>query len=56
MLQSPQISTAINFEESELLKNVQQLQDSRTRWTQHSLTDIVIITIMAVMSGSDKGY
>jgi predicted transposase YbfD/YdcC len=53
MLQNPQISTVINFEESKLLENVQQLQDPRTRWTQHSLTDIVIIAIMAVLSGAD---
>lgn len=53
MPQNAQPSTAINFEESELLKNVQQLEDPRTRWTQHSLTDIVIIAIMAVLSGAD---
>jgi predicted transposase YbfD/YdcC len=45
--------TEISFEESDLLKNIQQLQEPRTRWTQHSLTDIVIIAIMAVLSGAD---
>ncbi|MEO0011639.1 MAG: hypothetical protein RLZZ535_28 [Cyanobacteriota bacterium] len=53
MLQSSQPITRISFEESELLKNIQQLQDPRTRWTQHSLTDIVSIAIMAVLSGAD---
>jgi predicted transposase YbfD/YdcC len=53
MPQDTQLSTVINFEESELLRNVQQLQDPRTRWTQHSFTDIVIIAIMAVLSGAD---
>jgi hypothetical protein len=53
MLQSSQPITKISFEESELLKNIQQLQDPRTRWTQHSLTDIVSIAIMAVLSGAN---
>jgi predicted transposase YbfD/YdcC len=53
MLQGSQPITRISFEESELLKNIQQLQDPRTRWTQHSLTDIVSIAIMAVLSGAD---
>jgi predicted transposase YbfD/YdcC len=50
---SPKPLTEISFEESELLQNIQQLQDPRTRWTQHSLTDIVTIAIMAVLSGAD---
>jgi predicted transposase YbfD/YdcC len=53
VLQSPKPLTEISFEESDLLKNIQQLQDPRTRWTQHSLTDIVTIAIMAVLSGAD---
>jgi predicted transposase YbfD/YdcC len=53
MTQSPQPLMVIDFEGSELLKNVQQLEDPRIRWTQHSLTDIVIIAIMAVLSGAD---
>jgi predicted transposase YbfD/YdcC len=43
----------ISFEESELLKNIQQLPDPRTRWTKHSVLDIVTIAVMAVLSGSD---
>jgi predicted transposase YbfD/YdcC len=53
MYQSSKPLTEVSFEESELLKNIQQLQDPRTRWTQHSLTDIVTIAIMAVLSGAD---
>jgi DDE_Tnp_1-associated len=49
----PNPLTEISFEESELLKTIQQLPDPRTRWTQHSLLDIVTIAIMAVLSGSD---
>ncbi len=53
MLKSSKPSTEINFADSDLLRNIQQLQDPRTRWTQHSLTDIVTIAIMAVLSGAD---
>lgn len=53
VLRIPKTLIEISFEESDLLKNIQQLQDPRTRWTQHSLTDIVIIAIMAVLSGAD---
>jgi predicted transposase YbfD/YdcC len=53
MTQSPQPLMVIDFEGSESLKNVQQFEDPRIRWTQHSLTDIVIIAIMAVLSGAD---
>jgi predicted transposase YbfD/YdcC len=52
-LQNPKASKEINFEESDLLKSIQQLSDPRTRWTQHSLIDIVTIAIMAVLSGAD---
>jgi hypothetical protein len=45
MYPSPKPLTEVSFEESELLKNIQQLQDPRTRWTLHSLTDIVTIAI-----------
>jgi predicted transposase YbfD/YdcC len=50
---TPKPITEISFEDSELLKTIQQLPDPRTRWTQHSLLDIVTIAIMAVLSGSD---
>jgi predicted transposase YbfD/YdcC len=53
VLRIPKTLIEISFEESDLLKNIQQLQEPRTRWTQHSLTDIVIIAIMAVLSGAD---
>lgn len=53
MLQKPKTIKEISFEESDLLKSIQQLPDPRTRWTQHSLIDIVTIAIMAVLSGAD---
>ena len=53
VLQSSKPLIEVSFEESDLLKNIQQLPDPRTRWTQHSLTDIVTIAVMAVLSGAD---
>jgi predicted transposase YbfD/YdcC len=53
MLQKSKTVKEISFEESDLLKSIQQLPDPRTRWTQHSLIDIVTIAIMAVLSGAD---
>jgi DDE_Tnp_1-associated len=53
VLQSPKLLTGISFEESDLLQNIRELKDPRTRWTQHSLTDIVTIAIMTVLSGAD---
>jgi hypothetical protein len=50
MLQKSKTVKEIIFEESDLLKSIQQLPDPRTRWTQHSLIDIAI---MAVLSGAD---
>jgi predicted transposase YbfD/YdcC len=53
MSSSPKPLAEVSFEESELLKNIQQLPDPRTRWTKHSVLDIVTIAVMAVLSGSD---
>jgi DDE_Tnp_1-associated len=53
VLQSPKPLTEISFEESDLLQNIRELEDPRTRWTQHSLINIVTIAIMAVLSGAD---
>jgi hypothetical protein len=49
MLQNFKASKEINFEESDLPKSIQQLSESRTRWTQDSLIEIVTIAIMAVL-------
>jgi predicted transposase YbfD/YdcC len=53
MLQKSKTVKEISFAESDLLKSIQQLPDPRTRWTQHSLINIVTIAIMAVLSGAD---
>jgi hypothetical protein len=53
MLQNLKAFKEISFEESDLLKSIQQLPEPRTRWTKHSLIDIVTIAIMAVLSGAD---
>jgi predicted transposase YbfD/YdcC len=53
MSSSPKPLAEISLEKSELLKNIQQLPDPRTRWTKHSVLDIVTIAVMAVLSGSD---
>jgi DDE_Tnp_1-associated len=53
MLQQSKTIKEISFEESDLLKSIQQLPDPHTRLTQHSLIDIVTIAIMAVLSGAD---
>jgi hypothetical protein len=41
MSSSPKPLAEFSFEESELLKNIQQLPGHRTRWTKHSVLDIV---------------
>jgi predicted transposase YbfD/YdcC len=43
VLQSPIPLTAISFKEFDLLPNILELEDPRTYWTQHQLTDIVTI-------------
>lgn len=53
MSQENKLSAEITFEESDLFQNVRSLKDPRTRWTQHSLLDIVTIAIMAVVGGAD---
>jgi predicted transposase YbfD/YdcC len=53
MLKSPHPMPELVLEESELFKNIQQIEDPRTRWTRHKLSDILIIAIMAVICGAD---
>lgn len=43
----------LNFEDSELYQNIQRIEDPRSGWVRHKLADIVVIAIMAVLSGAD---
>lgn len=45
---------ALNFNDSSLFKHLEKLSDPRTGWTlKHEFIDIVVIAILAVLSGAD---
>ncbi len=45
---------AFNFTDSSLFKHLEKLSDPRTGWTlKHEFIDIVVIAILAVLSGAD---
>jgi predicted transposase YbfD/YdcC len=47
-------SEALNLTDSSLFKHLEKLSDPRTGWTiKHEFIDIVVIAILAVLSGAD---